>query len=819
MIRGSAIRAAMLLSLLASVTAMAGDGREQVARTAERQIRQLVEPLLERYCQAESSGLPSCKLLQVRVDVDLDAGSALAPGFDDLDPKTAVRLAPSQGNIKVLIDEKIGPVSRSKLVELVEQYLETLEYPVKVEAKVASFPQPLGSVGRISAMREKVSRNFKGTLEEIFRQFCPDQCMLGDFSLDADPVNPEEAQYGSSGEFVEEAGTALRINELAATVLIDESMSAEEQANLLEMARLRTGSFRNVTLSSKVMRFPQGLGASGVAGTPGRMPAGVRGLKGMVRGYGESLEQKSETTANSSTSTSSENKEQASTTTTNQASSDTRSQSSTQASSSTSVDSSVQANSQETNSRQERFERIEKIERVENGDAVQAELQKFKAYGVVFAALVLSLLGVIAVLGFRQSQGSKSAASQPSGLTAFLQQPQPLHSERTSTQLTSPDSTASGEERARLVSTRYEIERLVDELSRVFAETPRVAKVVFSRILTEEGVETTAAYMQIFGEAIVVDMLRDPSLQSDLNELTEFYARNPLQVSDEEKLDLLRRLHNRTVAGKLVVLGNRSSNLFDFLVEMDAQQIFELVRTESMTVKAIVSTQCDPQKRTLIFQQFDEASRLQLMAELSRIDYLPRDYVFNVAQALKRKRKDNPRLNTEALPGSEVLVGLLERTPEEMQRSVIKSLETSHPDSARLIKGKLVSADTLRYLRDGQLLEVVLSLKHEELLQFLKGAPQELRNHIFAKAPKDLGAELDEELESIPGVGREVYQGVERKILNRMKVMANEGLINLGETNERMFNEGSVSMPSAARVVAAGPSAGPANVTPLRRVS
>lgn len=195
------------------------------------------------------------------------------------------------------------------------------------------------------------------------------------------------------------------------------------------------------------------------------------------------------------------------------------------------------------------------------------------------------------------------------------------------------------------------------------------------------------------------------------------------------------------------------------------------------------------------------------MAELSRIDYLPRDYVYNVSQALKRKRRENPRLNTEALPGSEVLVGLLERTSEDTQRSVMRNLETSHPDSARLIKNKLVSTDTLRYLRDGQLLEVVLSLKHDELLQFLKGASGDLRSHIFAKAPKDLAAELEEELESLQPVGREVYQAVERKVLNRMKVMANDGLINLAETNERMFND-LAAQPLAARLVVANPDSG-----------
>jgi len=794
--------------------------KEQVVSTAERQVRTLVEPLLERYCQADASGLPSCKLLQVSINVDLSSDTTVAPGFDEVDPRTAAKLAPSGGKIKVLVDEKIGPISRSKLVELVEQYLETLEFPVDVEVKVAAFPQPLSSVGKVASIREKVTSGFKATLEDLFRQFCPNQCLLGEFNLDSEAVNSEEAQYGSSGEFVQEGGTAVRINDIGATILIDESLGAEEQANLLEMARLRTASFKNVTLSSKVIRFPQAPGGEVVSGdflsgAPSSRLQGRRPSSLSLGGVNERMDSTTSSSTQNNTLNSSSTNESQTTAATVATSTESKDQSSQSLKNETTArsNSSSETSNQENTARQERFERFEKIERVENGDAVQSELQKFKLFGVVFSALVLSLLTLIAIMGVR------STGKGPSILPAFLSAPT-SHAGAGMGMGAGGMSAASspGEERVRTVAVRYEIERLIEELSKVFAESPRVAKVVFSRILTEEGVETTAAYMQIFGEAIVVDMLRDPSLQSDLNELTEFYAKNPLEISDEDKLDLLRRLHNRAVAGKLVVMGNRSSNLFDFLVEMDGMQIFELLKNESMTVKAIVSTQCDPQKRNLIFQQLDESARLQLMAELSRIDYLPRDYVYNVAQALKRKRRDNPKLNTEALPGSEVLVGLLEKTGEETQRNVIKSLETSHPDSARMIRNKLVSVDTLRYLRDGQLLEVVLSLKHDELLQFLKGAAAEIKQHIFSKAPKDLVAELDDELEAVPPVSREMYQAVERKVLNRMKVMANEGLINLAETNERMFTASGIPV-AAAKVLNGQPDGQPGNQGPLRRVA
>jgi flagellar motor switch protein FliG len=186
----------------------------------------------------------------------------------------------------------------------------------------------------------------------------------------------------------------------------------------------------------------------------------------------------------------------------------------------------------------------------------------------------------------------------------------------------------------------------------------------------------------------------------------------------------------------------------------------------------------------------DEDTKTRLLSELSRIDHLPRDYVFNVANSLKIKRKENPRLNTEALPGSEVLINLLERASPAMQRQVVRTLESTNPESARNLKGKLVSIDTLRFLRDGQLLEVVLSLKHDELLQFLKGAPADIRDAVFAKSPKELIAELEDELTSVGALSREVYSNVERKILNRMKIMANDGIINLNETNDRMFQSG-----------------------------
>ena len=712
----------------------------QIKSSTESQIRNIIEPILSRYCNEQ------CKLLTVNAEVDLVLPDDITPGFEDVSGGgLGMELSPTGVQAALLIDEMLGPVTRNKLLGLIQQHIDVLDYPVNIQTRTARFPQPAASAQRVTELREKVANDFKEKIEGLFQKFCPQQCILADFDLRVDPVNAEEAQYGSSNEFILDGDVAVRITKITATLLLDDTLTNQERQNILEMAKFKSAQFNNVTLNAKVMRFPHPVDVAEGGSFYGRRGKGGREVSS------EQLNKDLKSVSNK------DSKEINSKTSSNQ------------------TQNSRTENSQNTES----YSRFEKIERVENGDAVQKELAKFKIFGLIFGCSILLLLILVTVAVFFPKQGK---FMQPAIQKIF-----PNWSEGSSSEGGAPTEGRS-RPASKLLAVRYEIESLLDELTKIFAEQPKVAKLVFSRVLTEEGIEVTAAYITIFGESIVMDMLRDPSLQRDLNELTDFYAKNQIELDDEEKIELLKKLHNRTVAAKLIVMGNRSSNQFDFLVEMDGLQILELIKNESLTVKAIVMTQCDSQKRSVIFSQFDETNRMKLLTELSRIDHLPKDYICNVANALRRKRKDNPRLNTEALPGSEVLVGLLERTEYSTQKTVVTSLEMTNPDSARSVKSKLVSIDTLSYLRDSHLLEVVLSLKHDELIQFLKGAPDHVRNTIMAKSPRELVTELEEELKQIREVSREVYNSIERKVLNRIKIMSNDGNINLIETNERMFS-------------------------------
>lgn len=770
------LKAALLPFFLTPVAYSAITPIEKAKRETIQEIQSVIEPLFDKYCGDQ------CKVLSIQPDIQLSVEDEIAPGFDQVEGANALSLEPASVHIKVLIDEMIGKNSLKNLLELVQKHLDVFSYPVFIEKTMARFPQSQRAAQKAAELKGQIENDFKEKINQIIQQFCPQQCLLGDVDMQVDPVNAEEAQYGSSSEFVQSGETALYLRKVGATLLVDTSLTAEEQLNLLEMARLKTNNIKNVELAMKSMRFPENRAA--LLNRKGATGAGA----GEFFGYSDAFQGTKQASSQDLKSTSDSKTTKAETT--NQ-STNTRNSESNSSNSNSRTNSNNNSNStsrfSENSARQDRYERYEKIERVEDGDAVQAELEKIKVGAILFACAVLALLVFIAISTTARSRSSGKDAS--SMLKIFQVGSSRKRAREAGGAVAEKGQPRTNSENLNLIAKRYEIEQLKEELMKVYAEQPRVAKLVFSRILREEGVEVTAQYVFLFGEAIVIDILRDPSLQSDLNELMDYYVKTSFELTDEETLELLKALHNRTVAAKMVAIGNRSGNLFDFLVEMDHLQILELIRNESLTVTAIVLTQCNPQKRQAIYGHLDASTQLRLLTELSRIDHLPREYIYNVANALKRKRKDNPKLDTETLPGSDVLVHLLERADFEAQRTVLNNLTSFNPDSARQVLSKIVSLDTLLYLRDSQLLEIVLGLKHDELLRFLKGAPQHIRNAVLDKSPKELVDELKDELSQLNLINQETYQAIERKVINRIKALANDGSINLIEINERMFSK------------------------------
>lgn len=722
-----------------------------VKKRGEQEIRHVVEPVLEKYCHDQ------CKIIRIGAEVDLAIDDLTTPGFED-SGAGRVSLAPAAGTVTIMIDETLGAKNREKIIKMVNADLKSLDYPVQLETKVESFPQPASSNYRTAELRDKVSRDIKNSLTSLISQFCPKNCVLGEFNVQTESVNPEEVDYASSQDYFQDGPAAVRVKNVKANIMIDEVLPASEAAGILEMAKLKVSQFKNAEITSQTMKFPKtadelnNMLAAGGGVDKNRNPASAN--------YGDNKELRD----------SKELKD----------SKELRDSKETKSDSNTKTET-VAKN--ESGNKSEHIEKYERIERVEQGDAVQKTLEKFRTFGIIISGIILALLCTLVLVSFRKQiftamgKGGGAGADGKNGDSKISHQFGFGGGEN-----------LSSDEKGALIARRIEANRLFNELTNIFGEQPKVAKHVFTNVLTEEGVEELAQYLEMFGESVVMDLLKDPGLQTDCAELMDFYTKNTFDLTEEEKFSLLKKLHHRTTTAKMQIFGSRSATLFDFLAEMESVQIADMVKSESNTVKAIVLTQCDQKKRQAVFNSYEEGLRLKLMTELSRIDHLPKNYIFNVASALRRKKAENPKYNTEALPGSDVLVSFLEKSGLETQKAIVQQLmSSSSGDAIHALKAKLASLETVRYMKDSHVTEIATSLKHDELVQFLRGATADIRDSILNKVPQDLAIEVSEEIDMVEPVGRETYVSIERKVLNKIKILANQGQINLAELNERMF--------------------------------
>ncbi|CAM6055133.1 unnamed protein product [Sphagnum tenellum] len=440
----------LFLGLITQSThALAGASQLEFAKkTASDQIHHLLEPILDKYCH------DSCKLLGVHITIE-PGGRAqdILPGFDEgLDDSNT--LTPSQAAVKLLIDDKLGPVSRDKLLELIQQFLDTLDYPVKIESQIAHFPAPQGSESRIAELKDRVSREFQNKAEGLLRELCSNLCMLTDYDLQAEAVNGEEAQYGASEEFITSGDAAIKIKEISATILMDDSISALEQNNILEMLRLKTNSYKHVSLTGKSLKFPR----PALSGSSNGLTNNSYGNSGSI---GRSISSEENSQKN---------------TTQNDIKSD-------QSNTTENSKSELKNESNSSDTRVEKFQRIEKIERVENGDKVIDELGKLKYPAILFVCSVLSLLIFIAFSTLKQSPNNSIQRI----LETHAESSRPRGDGGERSQRSNAESMPPSNDSSHSIPKRYEIERLIDELSAIYAGQPRVAKQVFSRILTEEG--------------------------------------------------------------------------------------------------------------------------------------------------------------------------------------------------------------------------------------------------------------------------------------------------------------------------------------------
>lgn len=666
----------------------------------------------------------ACQIIDVTVDIEETIGETEDLGFEAVaGEEDNFNLFVSRVGIDIQVDERVTVANRERLRQILSNHLRNLGYPTLIRFVPVTLPQIGQSANVAERLRQDLRARIERALQGIIERYCPETCLLGSVHVDGTLVSPDEAAG------IPAAGQV--IDPTGRSVLRIDSVDASVS---IDQALPAADRLRVVDLMRARTRFA----------TPVNLDINVFA-------FPESYATK-QSRAN--------------------------------------AESADPFGLEKLRRMLEMFrdlagtkEIITSNETRSETDATQTKDSTASTEGQIgwLWALILGVFLLAAVAGGVFLMRYRQAASEAQMMMAA-----PMRAG--DGEPTPPDgqSEKAGDS-PQDMTLKLRIDSLRQELVQTFVDQPKVAKDTFGRMLQEDGVETTGKYVSLFGQLIVFELLGDPNLQRDLQALSEYYHKSDFTFDLREELELLQKLKTRVVASEIRVLTSKTTEQFDFLLKLDASQIHSLIVDESPQVQSIVLTQLDHNRRMGVFEMFQGQHKVDLMRELCRADAIPKEYLQNVAVALQKKVNVRPEFDTANIRSSDILLDLLEKATLPEQRRLMANLADTNAEASRAIKMKLITMEILPYLKDGHLLEIILGMDRDDLLTFLLGAEDHIRDLILNKAPEELAQSWIEDLEQMAAADEQAFQLVQLKIKAKIRSLANSGGINLLDINEMIF--------------------------------
>ena len=730
----------------------------KVEQEATELAKNKVTAVLQKYCG------DACELINVDVVVGESAGESEELGFESVVGDSGTKASVSKLTVDVQVDDRVTAADQERLGRLISNSVRTLSPVATVRWSSVAFPQIGVSAEVEDRLKMNLQQRIHAAVQQTIDSYCPQECVLANVGVDGKLVSPDEARGVPERELTRERGGRgiLRIENIDIDLSIDEKLPEANRSKIYNLIKAKTRFAFPINVNVSVVDFPESH-ASKSAQDPWGLDR-LRQTLQIFRDLASTKEIITNTSQNSKELNATERSESKESKENSNMTSKEKSSASEKAISNSALSS-------------EKSAEISASEKKQGG-----ENYEYMAYIAGF----LVLAGIIAAMIMKFASASKDARMMMEAMPAgnYARGSAAGFGTSQGGESHQPQSVTTSRE---ALSIKMKIEFLREELLTAFTDNPKVARDTFTRMLQEEGVEQTSRYVNLFGPMIIFDMMNDPNLQRDLHDLSEFYYKSTFAFTDEQTLDLLNGLKTKVTSSEIRVMSRKRAEQFDFLQNLDATQIFALVSEEKPHVQSVVLTQLDHNRRRTVFDMYEGESKVALMRELCKADAIPKEYLANVAKALHKKVLSRTEFDTEQLRSSDIIIDLLEKSSLNEQRALMADLVTTNPEASRAIKLKLVTVEMLPYIKDGHLLEIIMGLEREDLLSFLIGSPDHVRELLLAKAPAELSQSWMEDIEQVSGIDEGRYRLAEMRILGRVRNLANSGAIRLIDLNERIF--------------------------------
>jgi flagellar motor switch protein FliG len=213
--------------------------------------------------------------------------------------------------------------------------------------------------------------------------------------------------------------------------------------------------------------------------------------------------------------------------------------------------------------------------------------------------------------------------------------------------------------------------------------------------------------------------------------------------------------------------------------EMEARQIFSLIREEQPQTIALVLSHLESGKTAEVFALFSPEMRDDVIERLGTLESTPVEMIGKIARSLGKHFDTKTRPALHHSGGVRSVATLLNQLAKDVSKTLLTRLEERNPALGAEIRKKMFSFEELIRLQPNDLQRVMREVDTSGLATAMKSASQALREKIYSALSKRAAEGLKEEIEMLGPVRLKDVEAAQEIIIAAVRRLEEEGQITL----------------------------------------
>lgn len=291
------------------------------------------------------------------------------------------------------------------------------------------------------------------------------------------------------------------------------------------------------------------------------------------------------------------------------------------------------------------------------------------------------------------------------------------------------------------------------------------------------GIQKVAVLFSVVGESLAMSLIKGLS-KTEVRKI-----RSTLSSMDEVSFSVKKRVMEEFYFGFLSERDETKDDgpiqPFDFLSELNDEQLIALLDKEEPPVIAMILAQLDPDKKMLILNKLDPDLKGRVLIELGSLEDIPLEGIIEVGARLKEKSTYLPRTAEFSRGGAKEIADMLSSMSSNDQDRYMQTLQNENPALYAGVKAFFLTFDDIIEKFPSDQIRTILNTVELDLLPIaFKGLGDDKISELKDMLPQKKQAMYNDDLAGKPQPKREV-DNARKLFVDAAKQMEKDGAINL----------------------------------------